>query len=75
MGGAGPAVSAIGLDHRPQHREALQGEFPKKRDSVQRWELLKSRMERTRVRDRGAAPGGGARHRCLPRSPLTCLSP
>ncbi|KAK4807290.1 hypothetical protein QYF61_006351 [Mycteria americana] len=33
---------------RPQHREPLQGEFPKKRDSVQRWELLKGRMERTR---------------------------
>ncbi|NXL52578.1 PRI1 primase, partial [Podilymbus podiceps] len=32
----------------PQHREPLQGEFPKKRDSVQRWELLKARMERTR---------------------------
>ncbi|NXE83596.1 PRI1 primase, partial [Cochlearius cochlearius] len=48
VGGAGPAASAISLDHRPQHREALQGEFPKKRDSVQRWELLKSRMERTR---------------------------
>ncbi|XP_010145228.1 PREDICTED: DNA primase small subunit, partial [Eurypyga helias] len=27
---------------------SLQSEFPKKRDSVQRWELLKSRMERTR---------------------------
>ncbi|XP_065609928.1 DNA primase small subunit isoform X1 [Cyrtonyx montezumae] len=29
-------------------RELLQSEFPKKRDSVQRWELLKGRMERTR---------------------------
>ncbi|NXG92084.1 PRI1 primase, partial [Stercorarius parasiticus] len=29
-------------------REPLRGEFPKKRDSVQRWELLKGRMERTR---------------------------
>ncbi|NWS78750.1 PRI1 primase, partial [Crotophaga sulcirostris] len=29
-------------------REALQGEFPKKRDSAQRWELLRARMERTR---------------------------
>ncbi|NWI56766.1 PRI1 primase, partial [Calyptomena viridis] len=38
----------------PQHREPLQGEFPKKKDSVQRWELLKGRMERTR--SRGAAP-------------------
>ncbi|NXH78095.1 PRI1 primase, partial [Hydrobates tethys] len=47
-GGVGSAVSAISLDRRPQHREPLQGEFPKKRDSVQRWELLKGRMERTR---------------------------
>ncbi|NWU55834.1 PRI1 primase, partial [Dromas ardeola] len=47
-GGAGPAVSVISLDRRPQHREPLRGEFPKKRDSVQRWELLKGRMERTR---------------------------
>ncbi|XP_009950392.1 PREDICTED: DNA primase small subunit, partial [Leptosomus discolor] len=31
-----------------EHREPLQGEFPRKRDSVQRWELLKGRMERTR---------------------------
>ncbi|XP_010280360.1 PREDICTED: DNA primase small subunit, partial [Phaethon lepturus] len=30
-----------------EHREPLQGEFPKKRDSVQRWELLKGRMEGT----------------------------
>ncbi|KGL91467.1 DNA primase small subunit, partial [Charadrius vociferus] len=48
-GGVGSAVSTISLDRRPQHREPLQGEFPKKRDSVQRWELLKCRMERTRV--------------------------
>ncbi|NXW11106.1 PRI1 primase, partial [Fregetta grallaria] len=54
-GGAGSAVSAISLDRRPQHREPLQGEFPKKRDSVQRWELLKGRMERTRVSGRGAS--------------------
>ncbi|NXA25497.1 PRI1 primase, partial [Ibidorhyncha struthersii] len=47
-GGLGSAVFAISLDRRPQHREPLQGEFPKKRDSVQRWELLKGRMERTR---------------------------
>ncbi|NWW87515.1 PRI1 primase, partial [Rhynochetos jubatus] len=45
---SGSRVSAISLDHQPQHRESLQGEFPKKRDSVQRWELLKNRMERTR---------------------------
>ncbi|XP_075301954.1 DNA primase small subunit isoform X2 [Opisthocomus hoazin] len=31
-----------------EHREPLQGEFPRKRDSVQRWELLRARMERTR---------------------------
>uniref|UniRef100_A0A8C3JS94 DNA primase n=1 Tax=Calidris pygmaea TaxID=425635 RepID=A0A8C3JS94_9CHAR len=31
-----------------EHREPLRGEFLKKRDSVQRWELLKGRMERTR---------------------------
>ncbi|NWI33679.1 PRI1 primase, partial [Sula dactylatra] len=43
-------VSATSLDCWPQYRETLQGEFLKKRDSVQRWELLKGRMERTRVR-------------------------
>ncbi|NXG63725.1 PRI1 primase, partial [Hemiprocne comata] len=48
MGAVGLAVSVIGLDCLPQHREPLQGEFPRKRDSVQRWELLKGRMERTR---------------------------
>ncbi|NXW85928.1 PRI1 primase, partial [Alopecoenas beccarii] len=32
-----------------QHREPLQSEFPKKRDSVQRWGLLKSHMEWTRA--------------------------
>ncbi|KFQ65786.1 DNA primase small subunit, partial [Phaethon lepturus] len=52
------AVSVISLDCRPQHREPLQGEFPKKRDSVQRWELLKGRMECCR----------------LPHCPLTRLS-
>nr|XP_025975051.1 DNA primase small subunit [Dromaius novaehollandiae] len=31
-----------------EHREPLRGEFPKKRDSAQRWELLRARMERTR---------------------------
>ncbi|NXF55613.1 PRI1 primase, partial [Oceanites oceanicus] len=54
-GGVGSAVSAISLDRQPQHREPLQGEFPKKRDSVQRWELLKGRMERARVSGRGAS--------------------
>ncbi|XP_065520620.1 DNA primase small subunit-like [Lathamus discolor] len=39
-----------------EHREPLQAEFPKKRDSVQRWELLKGRMERTRKQ---AAAGKG----------------
>ncbi|NXT27391.1 PRI1 primase, partial [Syrrhaptes paradoxus] len=47
-GGAGSAASAVSLDRRPQHRELLQSEFPRKRDSVQRWELLKGRMEWTR---------------------------
>ncbi|NWV21910.1 PRI1 primase, partial [Origma solitaria] len=32
-----------------QHREPLQAEFPKKKDSVQRWELLRGRMERARA--------------------------
>ncbi|XP_027562657.1 DNA primase small subunit-like, partial [Neopelma chrysocephalum] len=38
-----------------EHREALRGEFPRRKDSVQRWELLRGRMERTRG-GRGAAP-------------------
>ncbi|NXI05959.1 PRI1 primase, partial [Pachycephala philippinensis] len=37
-----------------QHREPLQAEFPKKKDSVQRWELLRGRVERTRASGRGA---------------------
>ncbi|NXJ58188.1 PRI1 primase, partial [Spizaetus tyrannus] len=53
--GAGSAVSVISLDCWPQHREPLQGEFPKKRDSVQRWELLKGRMERVRVSGKGTS--------------------
>ncbi|NXF57840.1 PRI1 primase, partial [Ciccaba nigrolineata] len=56
-GGEGSAASAISLDCRAQHREPLRGEFPKKRDSAQRWELLKGRMERTR---RSAAAGRSA---------------
>ncbi|NXX04236.1 PRI1 primase, partial [Larus smithsonianus] len=56
VGGAGPAASVISLDRQPQHREPLRGEFPRKRDSVQRWELLKGRMERTR---RAGGPGRG----------------
>ncbi|NXW67223.1 PRI1 primase, partial [Hirundo rustica] len=36
-----------------QHREPLQAEFPRKKDSVQRWELLRARAERERAR---AAP-------------------
>ncbi|NXV53801.1 PRI1 primase, partial [Uria aalge] len=43
--GAGPRPG--GYPSRA-HREPLRGEFPKKRDSVQRWDLLKGRMERTR---------------------------
>ncbi|NWI91482.1 PRI1 primase, partial [Pitta sordida] len=50
----GLAKSRMSLDHPAQHREPLQGEFPKKKDSVQRWELLRGRMERTR--GRGPAP-------------------
>ncbi|NWU36624.1 PRI1 primase, partial [Hylia prasina] len=40
-----------------RHREALQAEFPKKKDSAQRWELLRARMERTRAGGRAAALG------------------
>ncbi|NXS31916.1 PRI1 primase, partial [Pomatostomus ruficeps] len=36
-----------------KHREPLQAEFPKKKDSLQRWELLRGRMERTRASNRG----------------------
>ncbi|KFO75025.1 DNA primase small subunit, partial [Cuculus canorus] len=58
-GGTGLAasmMSTISLDHWPQHREVLQDEFPKKRDSMQRWELLKGRMERTRGTAGKSAP-------------------
>lgn len=55
--GRGLAVAVISLNRRAQHREQLQGDFPKKRDSVQRWELLKGRMERTRVSSQGAVIG------------------
>ncbi|KFP04750.1 DNA primase small subunit, partial [Calypte anna] len=51
--------SAVNLDHPAQHRGMLRGEFPKKRDSVQRWELLKGQMEWTR---RG--PGSGKSGPC-----------
>lgn len=50
-------MTVISLNHRAQHREQLQGDFPKKRDSVQRWELLKGRMERMRVSSQGAVMG------------------
>ncbi|NWR10151.1 PRI1 primase, partial [Paradoxornis webbianus] len=40
-----------------QSREALQAEFPKKKDSVQRWELLRARVERSRQGGRAAAQG------------------
>ncbi|NWV91132.1 PRI1 primase, partial [Machaerirhynchus nigripectus] len=40
-----------------QHREPLQAEFPRKKDSVQRWELLRARVERARASGRGAAQG------------------
>ncbi|NXX18733.1 PRI1 primase, partial [Podargus strigoides] len=71
-GGVGSAVSVTSLDPRAQHREPLQGDFPKKRDSAQRWELLKGRMERTRVSGCGAAPGEPGTAACCP---LTRLSP
>ncbi|NXJ12236.1 PRI1 primase, partial [Odontophorus gujanensis] len=51
LGGEGGGAAHLAwTDHAvpPRHRELLQSEFPKKRDSVQRWELLKGRMERTR---------------------------
>ncbi|NWS89648.1 PRI1 primase, partial [Toxostoma redivivum] len=38
-----------------QHREALQAEFPRRKDSAQRWELLRARLERARARP--GAPG------------------
>ncbi|NWU19000.1 PRI1 primase, partial [Dyaphorophyia castanea] len=38
-----------------QLREPLQAEFPKKKDSLQRWELLRGRAERARAGGRGAA--------------------
>ncbi|KAM7028388.1 DNA primase small subunit [Acridotheres tristis] len=53
-----------------EHREALQAEFPRKKDSVQRWELLRARLERARGR---GAPGPGCAdwevmlHFCFPR--------
>ncbi|NWI44172.1 PRI1 primase, partial [Picathartes gymnocephalus] len=40
-----------------QQREPLQADFPKKKDSVQRWELLRGRVERTRAGGRGTALG------------------
>ncbi|NXE99247.1 PRI1 primase, partial [Menura novaehollandiae] len=49
--------SWMSLDRPAQHREPLQGEFPKKKDSVQRWELLRARLERMRVSSRAAALG------------------
>ncbi|XP_058717049.1 DNA primase small subunit [Poecile atricapillus] len=39
-----------------EHREPLQAEFPRKKDSVQRWELLRARLERLRG-GRAAAMG------------------
>ncbi|NXO97323.1 PRI1 primase, partial [Certhia brachydactyla] len=39
-----------------QHREPLQAEFPRKKDSVQRWELLRTRLERARGRAAASAP-------------------
>ncbi|NWW76161.1 PRI1 primase, partial [Climacteris rufus] len=53
----GSEQPGMSLDRAAQHREALQGEFPKKKDSVQRWELLRGRMERARAGSRAAATG------------------
>ncbi|NXC28643.1 PRI1 primase, partial [Campylorhamphus procurvoides] len=53
-GAVGSVQLGMSLDQPAQHREGLQGEFLKKKDSVQRWELLRGRMERTR--SRGATP-------------------
>ncbi|NXF73124.1 PRI1 primase, partial [Sclerurus mexicanus] len=53
-GARGSVRPGMNLDQPAQYREALQGEFPKKKDSVQRWELLRGRMER--ARSRGANP-------------------
>ncbi|NXD72361.1 PRI1 primase, partial [Eolophus roseicapillus] len=50
---ARPPLHQVGWGPPCLHREPLQAEFPKKRDSVQRWELLKGRMERTRVSGTG----------------------
>ncbi|NXL96513.1 PRI1 primase, partial [Tyrannus savana] len=38
------------------HREALRADFPRRKDSAQRWELLRGCMERTRGRAGAAAP-------------------
>uniref|UniRef100_A0A8D0FVR7 DNA primase n=1 Tax=Strix occidentalis caurina TaxID=311401 RepID=A0A8D0FVR7_STROC len=38
-------LALVPEDILPAHREPLRGEFPKKRDSAQRWELLKGRMD------------------------------
>ncbi|KAI1229843.1 hypothetical protein IHE44_0010850 [Lamprotornis superbus] len=38
------------------HREPLQAEFPRRKDSAQRWELLRARLERARGRAGPAGP-------------------
>ncbi|NXM81294.1 PRI1 primase, partial [Oenanthe oenanthe] len=38
-----------------RQREALRAEFPRRKDSVQRWELLRARLERERARGRAPA--------------------
>lgn len=68
-GGTGSAVSAVSLDRWAQHRELLQAQFPKKRDSVQRWDLLRGKMEQTRVSGCGAALGWGLPATLLPPDP------
>ncbi|KFO55904.1 DNA primase small subunit, partial [Corvus brachyrhynchos] len=57
MGAWAPPDPAEALTPPAQYREPLQAEFPKKKDSVQRWELLRGRVERTRASGRGVALG------------------
>ncbi|NXR26222.1 PRI1 primase, partial [Cinclus mexicanus] len=51
-----PPDPGAALTPPAQHREPLQVEFPRKKDSGQRWELLRSRLERTRGRAATAGP-------------------
>ncbi|NXE02199.1 PRI1 primase, partial [Chaetorhynchus papuensis] len=46
----------VALTPPAQHREPLQAEFPRKKDSAQRWELLRGRAERARAAGRPCYP-------------------